>query len=84
MKVRTLIDEVANDADEFLAAVDNRKEAREIISDYVDRQHPELSRKEHGEVVNGVLEVLDEEGFFGADSAALSWSEKTDEDVDER
>lgn len=67
MHLKSLVDEVANDADTFLIGVEGRKETREAIADYVREQYSHLSRKEQTAVVHGVLDLLEGEDFFGDD-----------------
>ncbi len=67
MNLNNLVDEVANEADAFLVAVEGRKETRDAIADYVSENYPDLSRKEHNVVVNGVLQILENEDFFGVE-----------------
>ncbi len=67
MNLNSLVDEVANEADSFLATVEGRKETREAIADYVSDNYPELSRKEHNVVVNGVINILESDDFFGVE-----------------
>ena len=67
MNLKSLVDEVANEADAFLVSVEGRKETREAIADYVSDNYPELSRKEHHVVVNGVIGILESEDFFGVE-----------------
>lgn len=80
MNLQSLVDEVASEADAFLATVDGRKDARDAISDYLYETYPSLSRKEHTVVVNGVLEVLESEDFFGGGPADGEWSDRDDID----
>ena len=65
MHLKSLVDEVANNADAFLVEVEGRKETRDAIADYVREQYPDLSRKEQTAVVHGVLDLLEGEDFFG-------------------
>ena len=67
MHLKSLVDEVANDADAFLIGVEGRKDTWEAIADYVREQYPDLSRKEQTAVVHGVLDLLEGEDFFGDD-----------------
>jgi len=59
-----IIGAAADDADEFLAHVASRAEARAAIREYLDQNHPELSKADVPRVVAGLMVLLDEEGFF--------------------
>ncbi len=67
MNLKGLMDEIANEADSFLAEVDGRKETREALADYVQDNYPDLSHREQNVVVSGVLSILEGEDFFGTD-----------------
>ncbi|WP_221028805.1 hypothetical protein [Actomonas aquatica] len=67
MNLNRLVDEVADNADSFLSDVVGRKETRDAVADHVQENYPDLSRKEQTVVINGVLEILEGEDFFGSD-----------------
>lgn len=65
MKLERVVDEVANEADSVLVDCINAKQARQALADHLEANYPELSHRDHQEVVNQVIQILDEEGFFG-------------------
>ena len=62
---RHIIDDIANRADDFLAAASDRKQARAGIEEFVTLEHPALESADRQEVVEGVMRVLAAEDFFG-------------------
>lgn len=59
-----IIGAVADDADDFLADVTSRAEARAAIRAYLDENYPELGEADVPRVVAGLIVLLDDEGFF--------------------
>lgn len=59
-----IIGTAADEADDFLAHVTSRAEARAAIREYLDAHHPELSEADVPRVVAGLMVLLDDEGFF--------------------
>ncbi|HTX65203.1 MAG TPA: hypothetical protein VMD31_05500 [Opitutaceae bacterium] len=66
MDLRPFIDEIAGQADDFLDGAANRAEARAGIAEQVNANHPELSPADRRKVVDGVMAILETEGFFAA------------------
>ncbi len=64
MNLRALIDEIASRADDFLAGASNRKEARAGIDELINADHPQLNPAERRQVAEGVMTILENEGFF--------------------
>ncbi|MEY4490156.1 MAG: hypothetical protein RIQ79_2664 [Verrucomicrobiota bacterium] len=65
MNLRPIIDEVASQADDFLAGVSDRTAARASIDEFVAQDYPKLRLPERKTIVNGVMDILEDEGFFG-------------------
>jgi hypothetical protein len=64
MDLRSIIDEIASRADDFLAGAANRKEARAGIDELVNADHPQLSPGDRQKIAEGVMAILEDEGFF--------------------
>ena len=64
MNLRGVIDEIASRADDFLAGASNRKEARAGIDELINADYPQLNPAERRQVAEGVMTVLDNEGFL--------------------
>lgn len=67
MHLRALIDEIASEADEFLAGVTDRKQGRAGIEEFITMEHPDLAPADRKQVVDGVMAVLESEDFFGVE-----------------
>ncbi len=65
MHVSALIDEIANQADEFLDGVTDRKQGRAGIEEFITMEYPELDAASRRQVADGVMAVLETEDFFG-------------------
>ena len=63
----SIIDEIANQADDFLAGARDRAQAKAGISELLTMDYSELNPTERAAVVKGVMAVLEEEDFFGAE-----------------
>jgi len=59
-----IIGAAADDADNFLAHVTTRAEARAAIRAYLTENHPDLKDADVPRVVAGLMVVLDDESFF--------------------
>jgi len=64
MDLRAIIDEIASQADDFLAGDENRAEARAAIAAKIAAAHPALAPADRGKVADGVMAILEEEGFL--------------------
>lgn len=64
MNLRAVMDEIASEADDFLAGAANRKEARAGIDELINADYPQLSPAERKQVAEGVMGILENEGFF--------------------
>lgn len=79
MDFETLIDDIASQADDFLADASNRTEARTAIAEFLQADHPKLSPSDRRKVIEGVLAILEKESFFNAQHGS-GWSEPTDDE----
>ena len=62
--LRPIIDDIANQADDFLAEASDRKHARAGIEEFITLEHGDLSPRDRKLVVDGVLAMLEAEDFF--------------------
>ncbi|MEZ5278568.1 MAG: hypothetical protein R3F07_19455 [Opitutaceae bacterium] len=81
MDLELIINETADQADDILAEVTSRKEARPVLTEYLKENHPELDPDDRLIVMARVLQILDEEEFFatGANETDSVWGETADE-----
>ena len=83
MSLHAIIDEIADQADDFLGGTTARNEARAGISELLNADYPQLTPAEKTEVTTGVMAILEEEGFFegvaGGDGAGGDAAEDLDE-----
>lgn len=77
-----IIDEIANQADDFLAGVRDRAQAKAGISELLTMDYPELNPDERTAVTAGVMKVLEEEDFFNGEFVGDPFSD-SDEDEEE-
>jgi hypothetical protein len=79
MDLKAIINTVADEADDFLAGISSKPEARTAILTYLSDRYPDLSPGDSARVTSGLLSLLDNEGFFDARGPRDAWSEE-DED----
>ncbi|MDD3180749.1 MAG: hypothetical protein PHQ04_10425 [Opitutaceae bacterium] len=83
MDIETLIDDIASQADDFLADATNRTDARTGIMEHLNADYPRLSPGDRRKVADGVMAILEEEGFFdtepGGDWREAAGQESSDE-----
>lgn len=72
MTLSDIINDIADQADDFLEGVSKRPEARAAISEQLTIKYPKLTGLERTKVTDGVLAILDEEGFFELGSSSDS------------
>lgn len=80
MDLREIIDEIANQADDFLAYAADRREARAAIAELIASSHPELSEKTRHVALDGVMHILEEEEFFAGAGPLDGPPDEADED----
>lgn len=68
MDTKTIANEICDQADDFLAGVRKRDEARAGIAEYLTMHHRTLPPDEKKAVVEQTMRILDTEGFFDADA----------------
>jgi hypothetical protein len=80
MDLREIIDEIANQADDFLAYATDRREARAAIAELIASSYPDLSEKAKHVALDGVMHILEEEEFFAGAGPLEGHAEVDDED----
>ncbi len=76
----SIINEIADQADDFLAGARDRAQARAGISEMITMEYPDLSPPERTEVIAGVMKVLEEEDFFGGEFVGDPFSDDEEEE----
>ena len=64
MNLKIIIDDIADQADDFLEGVSSLDQARAAISEMVSMQDVKVSPTDRSAVIEGVMAVLKKEGFF--------------------
>jgi hypothetical protein len=64
MNLSVLIDKIAAQADEFLDGFGGRADARAGIQELLTAQYGALTENERKHVTDGVMSILEDEGFF--------------------
>ncbi|MFT3870911.1 MAG: hypothetical protein QM715_20855 [Nibricoccus sp.] len=83
MTLSDIINDIADQADDFLDGVTKRTDARAAISEQLTIKYPKLAGPERTKVTDGVLALLDEEGFFELGSGSGSDSDNEGGDSSE-
>ncbi|HEY0944523.1 MAG TPA: hypothetical protein VGD81_04620 [Opitutaceae bacterium] len=79
MNLRVIIDEIADQADDFLAGAANQAEARAGISELINADYSDLPPGDRQKVADGVMNILNEEGFFENEHGA-GWDDAEADD----
>lgn len=66
MNTQSIANEICDQADEFLAGVPKREDARAGIAEYLTIHHASLAPDEKRAIADQAMQILDEEGFFEA------------------
>ena len=77
--LRTIIGDIADRADDFLAGVRDRGQARAGISELITMDYGELTPGDRALVVAGVMQVLEEEDFFGGEFVGDPFADEGDD-----
>jgi len=64
MSLQPIIADIADQADDFLEGVTTHADARAAVSKQLTIKYPTLSGYQRAKVIDGVLVVLNTEGFF--------------------
>lgn len=84
MNLHAIIDEVADEADDFLAGANNRSEARAGIAERLTIGYPQLPPADRAKVTEAVMAILEEEDFFVGGAGAAYAGEVDDLEEDDR
>lgn len=68
MDTKTIANEICDQADDFLAGVRKRDEARAGIAEYLTMHHASLPPAEKKVVIDESMRILENEGFFDAEA----------------
>ena len=68
MNTTAIANEICDQADEFLAGVTKRDEARAGISEYLTMHHAALSPADKKAITDETMRILENEGFFESDA----------------
>jgi len=79
-ELRPIIDDIASRADDFLAGVRDRTQARAGIEEAITIDYPGIDPADRREIVTGVMQVLEDEDFFGTEFVGDPFSEPEEPD----
>ena len=68
MELNSIVATICDEADDFLAGVFKRDEARAGIAEWVTIHHAELPPEEKKTIIASAMSLLDREGFFERDA----------------
>lgn len=68
MELDPIISQICDQADDFLAGVTKRDEAKAGIAEFLTMHHASLSAADRRAVITQTLLILDREGFFERDA----------------
>ncbi len=80
MDLPSIIDDIANRADDFLLERSDRKDARAAIAALLVNDYPQVTPKDYPGVIKGVMAILEKEDFFGTEFAGDSWKDGDDDE----
>lgn len=73
--LRPIIDDIASRADDFLAGVRDRRQARAGIEELLTMDYPMVNGSDRSVVITGVMSVLEDEDFFGTEYVGDAFSD---------
>ena len=79
MNLRGIIEAIASQADDFLEGAANRAEARAGVNELINADHFELGPGDRKLVADGVMAILEDEGFFDRTPGASADDEEEEE-----
>lgn len=79
MNLSAIIQEIASQADDFLAGASNREQGRAGISELLTVDYPQLNPGDRKTVTDAVMAILEEEDFFGTEFAGGAFDNDEDE-----
>jgi len=78
MELKAVVNEICDQADEFLAGVTRRDEAKAGIAELLTIRYAKLPPADKKAVIDQVLRVLDQEGFFESSAGGADGEEALD------
>lgn len=79
MNLSDIVQEIASQADDFLAGASNREQGRAGISELITLDYPELIPADRKKVTDAVMAILEDEDFFGTEFAGGAFDDDEDE-----
>lgn len=70
MNQKTLVSEICDEAESFLAGVTKLTEARAGLAEWLTIHHPKLAPDEVEDIVAQAIDVLKQEGFFDVEAGS--------------
>jgi len=70
MDLKSIVNEICDQADDFLAGVSRRDEAKAGIAELLTIHHAMLPPADKKAIIDQVMRVLDNEGFFQASAGS--------------
>lgn len=68
MELRAIVSTICDQADDFLAGVTKRDEAKAGVAEWLTMHHSKLAPADKKAVIDQVMRILDHEGFFDAEA----------------
>lgn len=68
MDLKSIANEICDQADDFLAGVSRRDEAKAGIAEYLTLHHAKLPPADKKAVIESTMRILENEGFFDAEA----------------
>jgi hypothetical protein len=78
MDLSPIIQEIASQADDFLAGASNREQGRAGIAELLTADYPQLDPADRKTVTDGVMAILEDEDFFGTEFAGGAFDDESD------
>ena len=78
--LRFIIDDIASRADEFLAGSKDRAQSRAGISELLTMDYSALGPEDRATVIAGVMNILEDEDFFGTEYVGDPFSDSNEEE----
>jgi hypothetical protein len=75
-QLQSIVDRVADDADDLLAEASDRAQARAAIEEHLTAGYPRLTAAQRKQIILGVMAILEREDFFPARGGANVWDEE--------
>ena len=68
MEIKSIVSDICDHADEFLAGVKKRADAKAGIEEWLTIHHLHLQPDERAAIIRHAMGVLEDEGFFAIDA----------------